>query len=424
MRHAVLAGLLSLAVVAGQPYPVPAQDAATKSDPSGEAAPLVIRRNATEAELREIARSISQSAEKAAALEKSIAAIEKTKVGLRTAIVESARRRKDFERQIASHEKSIAELAGKEAKVKTSLLARRDLLAEVLAALQRMGRNPPPALLVTPDDALSSVRSAILLGAVVPGIRSETDKLAGDLQILADLRRDIAAEKEDFVVALSSLIEEGRRMDLLIARNDELAATNARELGAERKRAGELASRATSLEGLIVSLERDITSVREAAALARAEELRRQGLSPSEREKAKALAESGAPDKNRIAPAYAFSELKGLVELPATGSVIRHFGDDDGTGHMTAGMTLESGPSALVTAPADAWIVFAGPFRSYGETIILNLGDGYHMVMTGMDQVIARQGQFVVAGEPLGQMGEKRVASAAALALETERQAG
>ena len=84
-------------------------------------------------------------------------------------------------------------------------------------------------------------------------------------------------------------------------------------------------------------------------------------------------------------------------------------------------MTVASNAGAVVTAPADGLIVFAGAFRSYGQMIILNAGDGYHLVLAGMDEVNARQGKFVFAGEPIAVMGEKRVASATALALETDR---
>ena len=82
------------------------------------------------------------------------------------------------------------------------------MLAEVLAALQRMGRNPPPALLVSPEDALASVRSAILLGAVVPGIRGETDKLVSALKELTDLRQAIAREKDDLTGMMTASLEE------------------------------------------------------------------------------------------------------------------------------------------------------------------------------------------------------------------------
>ena len=84
-------------------------------------------------------------------------------------------------------------------------------------------------------------------------------------------------------------------------------------------------------------------------------------------------------------------------------------------------MTIATGPEALVTAPADGTVVFAGAFRSYGQMVILDTGDGYHMVLSGMDAIKTRQGKFVFAGEPLAVMGEKRVASATALALETNR---
>ena len=386
---------------------------------TGQIGVLTIKRNATESELRELAKTIADAKARAASLEQSIAGIEKTTAGMREALVASAAKRKDLERQVIANEDRLNGLADKEKGVKASLHQRRGLLAEVLAALQRMGRNPPPALLVTPDDALSSVRSAILLGAVVPGIRGETEKLAADLKSLSDLRAEIASERQKYVATMASAIEEEQKMTLLAAENDKLNVKNRAELENEKKRAEELATRATSLEGLISSLETDISSAKAASEAAKAEEAKRQKLTPSER--AKLDADPGLPDKNRIAPAYAFSALKAKLDLPVAGDVLRAFGDDDGTGHPAQGIAVAAKSGMVVTAPADGWIMFAGPFRSYGQMIIMNAGDGYHIVMSGMDSVTARQGQFAVAGEPLGTMGEKRIASAAGMHLETER---
>lgn len=403
----------------------PAAQETTQSIP--EATPvtaegvLTIKRNATESELRELAKSIAAAKAKTQSLEISIAGIEKTSAGIRAALVASAARRKDLERQVLANEARLKELADKEKAVKASLYSRRGVLAEVLAALQRMGRNPPPALLVTPDDALSSVRSAILLGAVVPGIRGETEKLAADLESLTDLKVAIASEKERYVVTMASALDEEGRMNKLIVANDQQSRKSREELESENKRAAELATRATSLENLITSMERDIASAREAAAAAKAEDLKRQNLSAAEIEKARQAAASGLPDKNRIAPAYAFSTLNAKLDLPVAGNVMRFFGDDDGTGHAAQGLTVAAGPGLVVTAPADGWVMFAGPFRSYGQMVIINMGENYHIVLSGMDMVTARQGQFVVAGEPIGQMGAKRIASAAGLNLETDR---
>jgi murein hydrolase activator len=69
--------------------------------------------------------------------------------------------------------------------------------------------------------------------------------------------------------------------------------------------------------------------------------------------------------------------------------------------------------AAIVTAPVDASVLYAGPFRSYGQLLILNAGDGYHVVLAGMGRITVTQGQAVLAGEPVGAMGEARVASAA-----------
>ncbi|WHO73644.1 murein hydrolase activator EnvC [Rhizobium sp. BT03] len=430
---AIAAGIgVAVIAVTADPFIVRAQDAAPEAAPSAQqpaaeppppdpAAELAAKRDKTRAELETLSKTISLSSDKVSALQQSIADLDKSTQSIRQALIESAARRKGLDKQILESEKKLADLGVKEDGIRRSLHERRGLLAEVLAALQRMGRNPPPALLVTPDDALASVRSAILLGAVVPGIRKETDKLAGDLASLAALQAASAAEKAGLTATMTNGIEEERRMDLLLAENDKLSRSNAAELQAERKRSEELAGKATSLEGLVASMESEIASVRDAAAAARQAEENRRLMTDEQRAQAKALADSGVPDKNRIAPAYPFGELKAKLEVPVAGDILRQFGDADGTGHEAMGMTVATNPETVVTAPADGLVVFAGAFRSYGQMIILDTGDGYHLVLSGMDTINTRQGKFVFSGEPLAVMGAKRVASATALALETDR---
>lgn len=425
-RASLLAtALLFTAGAAAQTAEIPAENpqAATEQaqTPPDPAAELAVKRDSTRGELDALSKTITLSNDRAAELQAGIAEIEKTNESLRTALVDSANKRKALEQQIVDGEDKLNTLRTKEDAVHASLRARRGVLAEVLAALQRMGRNPPPALLVTPEDALASVRSAILLGAVVPGIRHETENLAADLKALAGVRNDIVAQRQALGDDMTARLEEERRMNMLIAEKEKLKQRSATELASERRKAEQLAAQATSLEGLIGSIENEIASARDAAAAAKAEEENRRLMSEAQRAEARELANSTTPDKNRIAPAYAFSDLQKKLALPVAGSILRKFGDADGTGHSLQGMMLETNAGALVTAPSDGWIVFAGTFRSYGQMIILNPGDGYHVVLSGLEGVTVQQGQFVVAGEPLGTMGNKRVASATALALETER---
>ena len=81
---------------------------------------------------------------------------------------------------------------------------------------------------------------------------------------------------------------------------------------------------------------------------------------------------------------------------------------------------MEASPGAYVTAPADGWVLYAGPFRSYGQLLILNVGDDYHVVLAGMERIDVSQGQFVLAGEPVGAMGKVHLASVSAAAAANE----
>ncbi|WP_438617594.1 murein hydrolase activator EnvC family protein [Oryzifoliimicrobium ureilyticus] len=406
------------------PATAPVNDAAPAANPvppPDPAAELAKKRDETRAELDTLSKTITVSSTKMAELQKSISDLDKSTASIRQALIESAARRKELEKQINDSEKKLAELGVKEDAIRRSLHERRGLLAEVLAGLERMGRNPPPALLVTPDDALASVRSAILLGAVVPGMRKATEKLADDLASLSALKTASNDEKTKLTATVTNSLEEERRMDLLLSENQKLGDTNTAELEAERQHSEELAAKASSLQELVGSMETQIASVRQAAAAARQEEESRRFLTQEQRDKARELAESGVPDKNRIAPAYPFGQLKAKLELPVAGDILRQFGDADGTGHEAMGMTIGTNAETVVTAPADGLVVYAGAFRSYGQMVILDAGDGYHVVMSGMESITARQGKFVFAGEPIATMGAKRVASATALALETDR---
>ncbi|WP_321377609.1 murein hydrolase activator EnvC [Rhizobium sp.] len=404
---------------APQPTVTPAQNPAVTADSPADA--LKAKREDVAKELQDLSQSIKMSTEKSEQLRQSIVALDKSSASLRQALIESAARRKDLEQKIAESERKLANFGLREDIIRKSFRARRGVLAEVLGALERMGRNPPPALLVKPEDALGAVRTAILLGAVVPGMRKETEKLANDLEELANLRKASQAEREQMVASLQSRQEEESRMALLLDENAKLSRRNSAQLQDELQRSQQLAQKSASLQGLITSLENEVSSVKTAAQQSKLDDLRRAQMTDAQREQARRDADSAPPDKNRIAPAFAFDELKAKLDLPAAGDVLRAFGDPDGTGHEAKGIVIATTPAAVVTAPADATVVYAGQFRSYGKMVILNPGSGYHIVLSGMDSVNVHAGQFVLSGEPIGAMGDKRVASAAAFSLETNR---
>jgi septal ring factor EnvC (AmiA/AmiB activator) len=100
-----------------------------------------------------------------------------------------------------------------------------------------------------------------------------------------------------------------------------------------------------------------------------------------------------------------FAEARGKLPFPAQGQIVRRYGEPDGLGRDSQGLMIATRAGAQVTAPADAKVEFAGPFRSYGQVVILNPGGGYRLLLAGMDKVTADVGEFLRAGEPVGEMG-------------------
>lgn len=357
---------------------------------------IVQRQAASRNAYAEIARQMSLSEERLAAISDEVAGLKKDERTLTAALIQAAKTERKLSEEAARISQRIEDLGAQETDLRLSLVERRDVLAEVLGALQRMGLNPPPAILVRPEDALSSVRSAILLGSVVPEMRAETEILIADLKELGRLVATIAAERDRLLETVAEQEVEKERLAQLIAEKTKLRGQSEEALEAERDRAGELAAKASSLQELIATLETEIEAARKAAEIA-------------------SLPERPVPDENRLAGPIPFESLAGQVSLPVSGRIDRHFGEADGAGGTVFGDIVTTQSGAIVTAPADGSVLYAGPFRSYGQLLILNAGDGYHIVLAGMDRISVSLGQSVLAGEPVGTMGESRLASAVAL---------
>jgi len=383
---------------------------------------LDARQESTRRELAAIEQAIQLTDERRSALSEEIDRLEKDRASINKSLIDASKRARRLEEDIASGETRLEDLRGEEDATRASLGERRELLGEVIAALQRMAVNPPPAILVTPQDALTSVRSAILLGAVVPELRAEARVLLTELNELSRIRSDISNERLALSRDLMQLAEEEQRLGLLLDEKKKLSANAHQELAGESAKAAELAARAGTLSRLIETLETKLAAAREAAEAARRAEAERRRKETEKLAAArKDIEKRDFSDTARIAPAMAFEAAKGLLPRPVAGAEIRSFGEDEPLAGASKGLYIETRESSRVVSPADGWVVYAGPFRSYGQLLILNAGNGYHVVLAGMDRIDVQMGQFVLAGEPVAVMGTRRVASANAVDMDTKR---
>lgn len=308
----------------------------------------------------------------------------------------------------------IGELAESERQLKASLAARRDVLADVIAALQRMGRQPPPALMVRPNDALEAVRSAMLLGAVVPDMRAEAEALGSDLRQMARLKTMLTDERDQLAREVASLSDERERLAALVEERQRQQVVREQDLEGERRAAAEIARGVGDLEALIAKMEREQAA--KAAEAARANAAAAAAANAPERTGLAAL-----KDAARLAPAMPFDKARGHLRLPVAGRQLHGFGEGDASGAASKGMSLAASPGAPVTAPCDGWVVYAGPFRSYGQLLILNAGDGYHVLLAGMDRISVALNQFVLTGEPVATMRAAAAGPGQSAASSSER---
>lgn len=400
--------LIALCLLLACAAPLQAQTIATEQGRTDDPVALIeARRTATQADYERAIGEIELSEERLASISASIATLKKDSASVTAALIQAAKTEKKLAEDVEEISGKLVGLRGEEAGIKASLEGRRAVLAEVLAALQRMGLNPPPAILVKPEDALSSVRSAILLGAVVPELRQETETLLADLRELSRVAASIEAERGRLNATAEEQVAEKQRLSLLLEEKQRLQTQSEAVYAAEQKHSEELATSASSFQELIANLEKEGQSARAAADAAAKAEVER--LAREEAELNKPI-----PEAYRLSM-IPFVALKGQMSLPATGRRTGRFGEPDNIGGVRMGDTITTQSGAIVTAPAGGSVLYAGPFRSYGQLLILNAGDGYHVVLAGLGRINVTLGQSVLAGEPIGAMGETRVAGPVSL---------
>ena len=182
-------------------------------------------------------------------------------------------------------------------------------------------------MLVRPEDILAAVRSSMLLGAVLPELRAETEALAGDLAELVRLRNALAADRQALERELAELSRDQERMAALVEARQARIAEAERGVGSERARAAELGREAQTLKELIERMEREVGGRPQGRRRrpARRRRPRRARRASDSRPRPSAI-------RPGLRPKIPFAEARGLLPLPVGGQTLRSFGDADGLG--------------------------------------------------------------------------------------------
>lgn len=280
------------------------------------------------------------------------------------------------ERALLALDVRLAALTAEEEALRASLGQREADVARALMGLQMLALHPPDSLVSLRRGPTETVRGALLLRTAIPSIEAQAADLRRRLVRLRAVRTEIEANRTEQAALRESLLDERQRLGALAEEAARVRDRTAEELSEVRHSLEALAGQARDLEDLMARLRR-------AAPPAPA-------LKP---------VIAAAP-----APLRSVEKARGQLTQPVVGKVVQRYGEDLGYGSTSRGMTLEAEPGATVVAPFDGQIAFAGPFRAYGQILIIEHSDRYHTLLAGMGQTFAVVGQRVLAGEPVGAM--------------------
>lgn len=357
-------------------------------------------------QLKQIEASIVLRQEKVEKLQKEMERLATDRTRQTADLIAAAQRVKLAEIEVGALEENLSSLLAEEAIISKRLAGTNSEISGLLAALQRLGRAPAPALLVSPGDAVGSARSAILISALLPQLRQRAALISTDLEKLISVRERAEKEENQFRANLEVLAEEQLRIAVLIEAREKGMTNIGEQLRTEIQQAEKMALEAKSLEELVTSLKSN-----------------NETLSPEVVEnETPVLPEPATPEDiatafantKRTRPAISFDRAEGYLTLPAAGVLVNKFGSDDGFGGKSKGISIVTRADAQVISPGDGWVIYKGPYLNYGEIIIINPGNDYTILLAGLETTNVEQGQFILRGEPIGVMGKRTIGEAIA----------
>ncbi|MBL8537563.1 MAG: M23 family metallopeptidase [Hyphomonadaceae bacterium] len=272
-------------------------------------------------------------------------------------LVEAGRRRAEAEAAAAAAEQRLAELhlqIDRENVRRAN--ARRSFESALIAAAFAERRVEPRV-----------VRVGLFARAAAPGFARDERAARQSVANAEALQAQVQAEQNLLAEAQTAIDAERTELAALSARRRAAQAQFAQDAAAAERRARTLAQEARNLREL--------------------------------------AQRAAASSRRRSAPAPAGpSVVPAAWRAPAEGDVARGFGVAANGAPVSQGVSLRTRPGAQVVAPANAEVTYAGPFRSYGNVLILSMDGGYALVLTGLNTIGVRVGETVRAGQPVGEM--------------------
>ena len=299
---------------------------------------------------------------------------------LRQKLVDTAARIEALEREKIVLDGQIAGLQAQDDALTQSFARDRISVTRLLAILERLQHDMPPALAVHPDDALAAARGAMLVGDTLPPVYEKAAALAARIDKLKATRQALVARRSDAARNAADLGTARIQIAQLSDQKNREAADAQGRYGDLKARLADIAAKATDFQALV----------------SRVAQLRRSPGNLAE-QSVVTVTQAG---RDRLGPL-----TKGSLLPPVVGTLVPAALEAKETA-TNPGVTFATAAGAQVIAPADGKVLFAGPYHKSGQVLILEITTGYDLVLAGLGRVSVRPNDELLAGEPVGTMPE------------------
>lgn len=259
-------------------------------------------------------------------------------------------------------------------------------ISELILALQRIRRVPTETLIMRPGAPLETAQSAMLLQGILPAINTRVETVTADLNRLEDLRTSLEKDRKAAQDASADLKGKQTKLKTLLGKRETLYRQSQSDYKDQAEAVTRMAAEAKSLQDLM-------SKIQQAEKLAAAQRT------------AQAKASAAKPFRKNTPKDDGALPKAGDGRMPASGTILVHFGQNDNIGAKSEGLKLKTRPGAVVSAPMGGIVRFTGQFKNYGNMVIIEHQKGYHSLVAGMSRIDTVVGRRLNAGEPVGAMG-------------------
>ena len=339
-------------------------------------------------ELSKTNKELKQASINTAKLEAELKKLAVKEKELKSQMVKTAGELQSSEAELSSVEEKMR-ILNNQIEEKTTILANKKRnMAVMVQAVVKLSQTPEEAIILMPGDMQESMKASRALKMTTDSIKQEAEDIRKQMAELANMKEKLQKDQQEATERKAELEEQRKLLKAQIAEHSAMKKKLQHERQAAKEKAQNLARRASDLQDLIAGLEREKAQMRK-----------------GEVEGADIEEDSSAPSwkKGKL---RSFLAAKGKIRVPAAGKLVQKFGVE-GKNDTSKGVTIVTRANAPVTSPFDAEVIFTGPFMDYGRVVILRHSNGFHTLLAGLAHIDASVGDYVVAGEPVGSMGEQ-----------------